>query len=180
MNSIGPGPHYRGLHHHHHNSPGGPPGGGGRLGPFNSSPSSYQGSTPVNQKPKVGLAVVCRCAAGNTYVQCLLQRRGMHSSSPNKWSFPGGRLEQAGDLEDDGAVGTQRELNEECGGGAPLGLPPLIHIECCKTGKVGGRGRERRECGERGWKCSQLVSMAIISGGAFLGLEVSLSAIIPS
>ena len=90
----------------------------------------------MNQKPKVGLAVVCRCTAGNAYVQCLLQRRGLHSSSPNKWSFPGGRLEQAGDLEDDGAVGTKRELNEECGGGVPQGLPPLIHIECCKTGKV--------------------------------------------
>lgn len=96
----------------------------------------YPSSTHVIQKPKVGLAVVCRCAAGNTYVQCLLQRRGLHSSSPNKWSFPGGRLERPGDLEDDGAVGTKRELNEECGGGAPPGLPPLIHIECCKTGKV--------------------------------------------
>lgn len=148
MNSIGPGPGppYRGIHHHHH-SPGGAgglggSGGGGGLGPINSSPSSYPGSSPMNQKPKVGLAVVCR--AGNNFVQCLLQRRGMHSASPNKWSFPGGRLEQAGDLEDDGAVGTKRELNEECGGGAPPGLPPLIHIECCKTGKVregrGGQG----------------------------------------
>ncbi len=96
----------------------------------------YSNSSPLGQKPKVGLAVVCRCAAANSYVQCLLQRRGLHSSSPNKWSFPGGRLEHPGDLEDDGAVGTKRELNEECGGGAPLGLPPLIHIECCKTGKV--------------------------------------------
>ena len=58
------------------------------------------------------------------------------SSSPDKWSFPGGRLEQPGDLEDDGAVGTKRELEEECGGGEPPGLPPLIHIECCKSGKV--------------------------------------------
>ena len=87
-------------------------------------------------KPKVGLAVVCRCTAGNSFVQCLLQKRGLHSSSPNKWSFPGGRLEKPGDLDNDGAVGTERELNEECGGGAPPGLPPLIHIECCKTGKV--------------------------------------------
>lgn len=100
----------------------------------------YQSSAPMGLKPKVGLAVVCRCAAGNSYVQCLLQRRGLHSSSPNKWSFPGGRLEQPGDLEDDGAVGTRRELYEECGGGAPPGLPPLIHIECCKTGKVSGCG----------------------------------------
>ena len=53
-----------------------------------------------------------------------------------QWSFPGGRLEQPGDLEDDGAVGTKRELQEECGGGTPPGLPPLIHIECCKSGKV--------------------------------------------
>ena len=92
----------------------------------------------MGHKPKVGLAVVCRCkcAGGNNYVQCLLQRRGIHSSSPNKWSFPGGRLEHPGDLEDDGAVGTRRELFEECGGGAPPGLPPLIHIECSKTGKV--------------------------------------------
>lgn len=98
----------------------------------------YPSPAFMGQKPKVGLAVVCRCtcAAGNSYVQCLLQRRGLHSSSPNKWSFPGGRLEQPGDLEDDGAVGTRRELYEECGGGAPLGLPPLIHIECCMTGKV--------------------------------------------
>lgn len=103
-------------------------GGGGMAGNHYSNSASM--------KPKVGLAVVCRCAAGNTYVQCLLQRRGMHSSSPNKWSFPGGRLEHPGDLEDDGSVGTRRELNEECGGGTPSGLPPLIHIECCKTGKV--------------------------------------------
>lgn len=88
------------------------------------------------QKPKVGLAVICRCCLGNSYVQCLLQKRGPHSCSPFKWSFPGGRLGQPGDLEDDGAVGTMRELEEECGGGAPPGLPPLIHIECCKSGKV--------------------------------------------
>ena len=69
-------------------------------------------------------------------MQCLLQKRGSNSCSPNKWSFPGGRLDQPGDLDDDGAVGTRRELEEECGGGAPPGLPPLIHIECCKSGKV--------------------------------------------
>ena len=45
-------------------------------------------------------------------------------------------MEQPGDLEDDGDVGTKRELEEECGGGIPPGLPPLIHIECCKSGKV--------------------------------------------
>ena len=73
-------------------------------------------------------------------MQCLLQKRGQHSASPNKWSFPGGRLERPGDLEDDGAVGTRRELNEECGGGSPQGLPPLIHIECCKSGKVSREG----------------------------------------
>ena len=100
-----------------------------------SGVSSYHNSYVV-QKPKVGLAVLCRCVAGNSNVQCLLQRRGPHSSSPNKWSFPGGRLEHPGDLEEDGAVGTKRELNDECGGGSPYGLPPLIHIECCKTGKV--------------------------------------------
>lgn len=91
---------------------------------------------PQSYKPKVGLAVICRCCSGNSYVQCLLQKRGPQSSSPDKWSFPGGRLEQPGDLEDDGAVGTKRELEEECGGGEPPGLPPLIHIECCKSGKV--------------------------------------------
>jgi hypothetical protein len=117
-----------------------PPLGGGGGGVASGSGSAYSSSTPIGLKPKVGLAVVCRCAAGNTYVQCLLQRRGTHSSSPNKWSFPGGRLEHPGDLEDDGAVGTKRELNEECGGGAPPGLPPLIHIECCKTGKVSSNG----------------------------------------
>ena len=101
----------------------------------------------VPHKPKVGLAVICRCCSGNSYVQCLLQRRGPLSSSPDKWSFPGGRLEQPGDLEDDGAVGTKRELEEECGGGDPPGLPPLIHIECCKSGKVSGGERERE--GER-------------------------------
>lgn len=116
----------------------GPPRFGGHTGQGvgGMSGNSYSSSTPMGQKPKVGLAVVCRCATGNAFVQCLLQRRGQYSSSPNKWSFPGGRLEHQGDLEDDGAVGTKRELNEECGGGAPLGLPPLIHIECCKTGKV--------------------------------------------
>ena len=116
------------------------------FGPRAGTYLQTQGSITSNQfsgspqKPKVGLAVVCQCAAGNTYVQCLLQKRGINSSSPNKWSFPGGRLEQPGDLEDDGAVGTKRELYEECGGGAPPGLPPLIHIECCKTGKVRGEG----------------------------------------
>ena len=69
-------------------------------------------------------------------MQCLLQKRGLNSASPNKWSFPGGRLENPGDLDEDGDVGTRRELEEECGGGEPLGLPSLIHIECYKSGKV--------------------------------------------
>ena len=56
--------------------------------------------------------------------------------SPLKWSFPGGRLDEEGDLEDDGEKGTERELMKECGGGEPNGLPPLIHIECYKSGKV--------------------------------------------
>ena len=60
----------------------------------------------------------------------------MNSASPNKWSFPGGRLENPGDLDEDGDVGTRRELEEECGGGEPQGLPSLIHIECYKSGKV--------------------------------------------
>lgn len=95
--------------------------------------NSFQSPIP-GFKPRVGLAVVCRCTTGNAHV--LLQKRGPHSYTPNKWSFPGGRLDYPGDLEEDGAVGTKRELNEECGGGAPTGLPPLIHIESYKTGKV--------------------------------------------
>ena len=102
------------------------------MGPPMYHPNPY---STAYQKPKVGLGVVCRCP-GNSFVQCLLQRRGPNSASPHKWSFPGGRLEQPGDLEDDGDVGTKRELEEECGGGTPPGLPPLIHIECCKSGKV--------------------------------------------
>lgn len=104
---------------------------------FPMGPQPYPQSpySTAYQKPKVGLGVVCRCP-GNSFVQCLLQRRGPNSASPHKWSFPGGRLEQPGDLEDDGDVGTKRELEEECGGGMPPGLPPLIHIECCKSGKV--------------------------------------------
>ena len=98
--------------------------------------NSYQPSYTTQVKPKVGLAVVCRCKDNN--VQCLLQRRGPNSSSPNKWSFPGGRLIHPGDLEEDGATGTLRELREECGGGTPPDLPDLIHIECCKSGKVRG------------------------------------------
>lgn len=76
------------------------------------------------------------CLRAHSGVQCLLQKRGLNSSSPNKWSFPGGRLENPGDLDEDGDVGTRRELEEECGGGEPLGLPSLIHIECYKSGKV--------------------------------------------
>ena len=76
------------------------------------------------------------CSCAHSGVQCLLQKRGLNSSSPNKWSFPGGRLENPGDLDEDGDVGTRRELEEECGGGEPLGLPSLIHIECYKSGKV--------------------------------------------
>ena len=85
-------------------------------------------------KPRVGLGVVCRCQS--TCVQCLLVRRGRNFVSPLKWSFPGGRLDEEGDLEDDGEIGTARELTKECGGGEPNGLPPLIHIECYKSGKV--------------------------------------------
>lgn len=112
---------------------------GGSVAPLAVYPPPPFVSTATNttvQKPKVGLAVVCRCGSGNSYVQCLIQKRGMNSSSPNKWSFPGGRLEQHGDLDDDGAVGTMRELTDGCGDGVPAGLPPLIHIECCKSGKV--------------------------------------------
>lgn len=82
------------------------------------------------QQPRVGLAVVCRCLADGS-VECLLQKRGQGSHTPGKWSFPGGRLDQEGDLEpaeDFGAAGTLRELEEECGGGTPPGLPSLIHI----------------------------------------------------
>ncbi len=45
---------------------------------------AYQTQTPYTtfQKPKVGLAVVCRC--GNNLLQCLLQKRGQNSVSPNK------------------------------------------------------------------------------------------------
>ncbi len=46
----------------------------------------YHTPTPYTtfQKPKVGLAVVCRCE--NNLVQCLLQKRGQNSASPNKVS----------------------------------------------------------------------------------------------
>ena len=59
-------------------------------------------------------------------------------------------MEHPGDLDDDGDVGTRRELEEECGGGSPHGLPSLIHIECYKSGKVGLRRGEREE-DEEGW-----------------------------
>lgn len=88
----------------------------------------------VYVKPKVGLGVICRCQP--TCVECLLVKRGPNFVSPLKWSFPGGRLDKDKDLEDDGEIGTERELRKECGGGTPHGLPPLIHIECYKSGKV--------------------------------------------
>lgn len=56
--------------------------------------------------------------------------------SPLKWSFPGGRLDEDGEGDDDGERCTLRELKKECGGGNPGGLPPLIHIESYKAGKV--------------------------------------------
>ena len=97
-------------------------------------PTAAASSVLGHTKPRVGLGVVCRCQS--TCVQCLLVRRGRNFVSPLKWSFPGGRLDEEGDLEDDGEIGTARELTKECGGGEPNGLPPLIHIECYKSGKV--------------------------------------------
>ena len=95
---------------------------------------SLPGST--FSKTRVGLGVICRCQP-NT-VECLLLRRGPRFVSPLKWSFPGGRLGERGDLDDDGVKGTERELLKECGGGNPRGLPQLIHIECYKSQKVCG------------------------------------------
>lgn len=91
-------------------------------------PSQY------TNKPRVGLGVICLCQPQKYGVECLLLKRGPKFVSPLKWSFPGGRLDEEG--EDDGERGTMRELKKECGGGAPHGLPPLIHIECYKSGRV--------------------------------------------
>lgn len=43
---------------------------------------------------------------------------------------------ESGDVEEDGATAMRKKLEEECGHGSPPRLPPLIHIECCKSGKV--------------------------------------------
>ena len=98
------------------------------------------GATNFNApvKPRVGLGVICRCQPQKYGVECLLLKRGPKFVSPLKWSFPGGRLDEEGDLEDDGEKSTIRELKKECGGGSPGGLPPLIHIESYKSGRVSG------------------------------------------
>ena len=85
-------------------------------------------------RPYVGIAVVCRCTGGQ--VLCILQRKGQNSFGSLKWSFPGGRLDQANDLDENGSTGTRRKLLETCGGGTPNGLPPLIHIIWSQSGKV--------------------------------------------
>lgn len=91
----------------------------------------------TSSKPRVGLGVICRCLSPNGSVECLLLKRGPKFVSPLKWSFPGGRLEEDGhESEDDGERSTIRELEKECGGGTPGGLPPLIHIESYKSGRV--------------------------------------------
>ena len=85
-------------------------------------------------RPYVGIAVVCRCTGGQ--VLCILQRKGQNSFGSLKWSFPGGRLDQINDLDENGSTGTRRKLLETCGGGTPNGLPPLIHIIWSQSGKV--------------------------------------------
>ena len=85
-------------------------------------------------RPYVGIAVVCRCTDGQ--VLCILQRKGQNSFGSLKWSFPGGRLDQINDMEENGSIGTRRKLMETCGGGTPHGLPPLIHIIWSQSGKV--------------------------------------------
>lgn len=85
-------------------------------------------------RPYVGIAVVCRCTDGQ--VLCILQRKGQNSFGSLKWSFPGGRLDQVNDMEENGSIGTRRKLMETCGGGTPHGLPPLIHIIWSQSGKV--------------------------------------------
>ena len=93
-------------------------------------------SSVNHYKPRVGLGVICLCQPHKYGVECLLLRRGPKFVSPLKWSFPGGRLDEDEDLDDDGEKGTMAELKKECGGGIPQGLPPLIHIECYKSGRV--------------------------------------------
>ena len=90
----------------------------------------------TSTKPRVGLGVICRCIPQTYTVECLLLKRGPKFVSPLKWSFPGGRLDEDNDVDDDGERCTLRELKKECGGGAPVGLPPLIHIESYKAGRV--------------------------------------------
>lgn len=85
-------------------------------------------------KPYVGIAVVCKCRESS--VECILQKKGPSSFGSHKWSFPGGRLDGLNDMEENGATGTKRKLMETCGGGVPLGLPPLIHITWSRSGKV--------------------------------------------
>ena len=95
------------------------------------------GNLPATSRPRVGLGVICMCIPQRYGVQVLLLKRGPKFVSPLKWSFPGGRLDDEGDGSDeDGERGTMRELMKECGGGSPSGLPPLIHIECYKSGRV--------------------------------------------
>lgn len=89
-----------------------------------------------SSKPRVGLGVICRCIPQTYSVECLLLKRGPKFVSPLKWSFPGGRLDEESDVDDDGERCTMRELKKECGGGNPGGLPPLIHIESYKAGRV--------------------------------------------
>lgn len=93
----------------------------------------------TSSKPRVGLGVICRCLSPNGSVECLLLKRGPKFVSPLKWSFPGGRLDEDNESEDDGERCTIRELEKECGGGTPGGLPPLIHIESYKSGRVSSR-----------------------------------------
>ena len=110
-------------------------------------PPQIQGAAPIgishfpgsatSGKPRVGLGVICRCIPQKYSVECLLLKRGPKFVSPLKWSFPGGRLDEDGEIDDDGEKCTIKELKKECGGGTPDGLPPLIHIECYKSGRVG-------------------------------------------
>jgi hypothetical protein len=89
-----------------------------------------------NNKPRVGLGVICLCQPKKYGVECLLLKRGPKFVSPYKWSFPGGRLNEDIEIDDDGERATLIQLRKECGGGIPNGLPPLIHIECYKSGRV--------------------------------------------
>ena len=106
------------------------------TGPFYPAQLTNPAINNQLSKPRVGLGVICRCQPQKYGVECLLLKRGPKFVSPFKWSFPGGRLDEDDDLDDDGEKGTMRELGKECGGGSPPGLPPLIHIECYKSGRV--------------------------------------------